>query len=151
MSDNIICLNGEFPKRLIGDEVLASKIIILTGLCQNEILHHKLKIRFHRFGLGSLLETRRSHDLLGVVVPIREVRVVTPLRIVGFRVRDIPLVMVHKVGTLLDRSSHEDHLKIYISKPINSSYLIVECSGEIEAIMAGIVGAKGATLRLFIF
>lgn len=74
MSGNIINLSVELPKCLIGEEVLISKLLILTGLCQNEIFHHKFKIRLLRLGLCSFLETRISHGSLGIVVPIREVR-----------------------------------------------------------------------------
>lgn len=46
--------------------------------------------------------------------------------VIGFRIRIIRLVVVHKIGIFLGGSSDEDHLAISISLPINSIYLIVE-------------------------
>lgn len=130
VSENIINLSGQLPKCLIGEEVLISKLIILTGLSQNKNFHHKFKFGLLKLKLCRHLETRRSHGVLGIVVPIREVRVIMPPWVVGFRVRFVPVVIVHKVDILLGRPSRDDRFKISIGMLINFVYLIIECGRD---------------------
>lgn len=126
MSDNVINIGVQLPKIIISEDALISKLFILKSLCQNETFHHKFKIRLLRLELCRFLETRRSHGLLRVVVPIREVGLITPPHIVGVRVRVVSLVIVHKVCILFGGSSCEDHLIMSIGMTINSAYLTVE-------------------------
>lgn len=91
------------------------------------------------------------HGLLGVVVPIIEIRVIMPPRTIGVGVRIIQLIIVHKVGIFLSGSSSEDHLTISVGIPINSAYLTIESSVGNRDKYARVTSMESVMLKLSIF
>lgn len=89
--------------------------------------------------------------MLGFVVPIREIRVITPTWVISVGAQIVLLVVIHKIGIFLGRSFEEDHLEIFTGVPINFIYLTVESGGGNISNKSRRMGMECVMLKLSIF